>query len=457
MRGTLWGGDVPVNDLVAAYTVGDDRRLDARLLAWDILGTMAHARGLRHAGILDDAEHLRLHAALREALEAASGGELRIGPEDEDVHSALERHLVGRLGDLGRKVHTGRSRNDQVAVDLRLHLKDRLLETMAATVAAARALLRLARRHRATLWPGYTHMRRAMPSTVALWAAGFAEALVEDLVPQWAALDLVDRSPLGSAAGYGTPLPLPREEVARWLGFAGPQRVVTAAQLARGKLEAVVLQSLWPVARDLGVLASDVVLFSTEEFGFLRIPEALATGSSIMPHKRNPDLFELTRARAAALDGLVVQAMAVAGKLPGGYHRDFQLTKGPVLDGVERALEMLRTMAWAVPQLEVDVERCRDAVTGEVLAADEALRRAREGTPFRTAYREVAGELREGRTPPRLPAGTILAARARPGEAGDPVPAPLTAALRRWSRRISDRRRAFDAAMQRLIRGTVEV
>ncbi|HHI67849.1 MAG TPA: argininosuccinate lyase, partial [Planctomycetes bacterium] len=215
MKGTLWGGDSPLDPDLDAYTVGKDRELDARLLPWDILGTMAHAAGLVEIGILSREEGRSLHRALAEALREAEEGSFAPGPEDEDVHSALEKYLVAKLGTLGRKVHAGRSRNDQVLVDLRLFLKDALFRVMEALGGTVRALERFGKSHAGVVLPGYTHQRRAMPSSVGLWAAGFAEALLEDLFPLEAALDAADRSPLGSAAGYGVPLPLPREKTAR--------------------------------------------------------------------------------------------------------------------------------------------------------------------------------------------------------------------------------------------------
>ena len=416
---TLWGSGTPMDERLDRYTVGDDRILDRALIRWDILGSMAHARGLEEAGVLTADERRTLHRALAEALEAAASGGLTVSERDEDVHSALEAYLVDRVGELGLKIHAGRSRNDQVQVDLRLLVKDRLVETARLAAAAAEALLDLASRHRETPLPGYTHLRRAMPSTVGLWAAGYADSLLESLDVLEAAWETADRCPLGSGAGYGVPLPLPRELVAELLGFSRIQHTVTAAQLARGKLEATVLLCLWPLVHDLGRLAWDVVLYSADEFGFLRIPPALATGSSIMPHKKNPDLFELTRARAAAFQGFLAGAMAVTGGLPGGYHRDLQLTKGPLLRGLESAADMLELTAWAVPRLQVDEERCRRAVGGELLVTDEVFARVRRGVPFRTAYREVAEQVASGWSPPPLDTASLLVARSSTGAAGN--------------------------------------
>jgi len=302
--------------------------------------------------------------------------------------------------------------------------------------------------------PGYTHLRRAMPSTVGLWAAGHAESLLDSLEALEAAWTAADRCPLGSGAGYGVPLPLPRELVAELLGFARIQHTVTAVQHARGKLEATVLQALWPLSYDLGKLAWDVVLFSAEEYGFLRLPESLATGSSIMPHKKNPDLFELTRARAASFDGIVAEAMAVAGGLPGGYHRDLQLAKGPLLRGLETVEGMLELTAWAVPQLEVDGERCRGAVGGDLLATDEVFARVRAGVPFRTAYREVAAEVTApGWRPPDVDTGAILVARSSTGAAGNLRAGTLRERLGSSRSLWEARRSAFRSRLEELAEG----
>jgi argininosuccinate lyase len=450
MTHTLWSGGDRLSALAQAYTVGDDRVWDARLLAWDILGTLGHLGALEGGALVNHKEAARLRAALRRLLAEARSGRLAITPDDEDVHTAVEHALVARLGALGEKIHTGRSRNDQVAVDLRLYLKDALLALGESTLVAAAALAAFSRRHRRVVLPGYTHQRRAMPSTLGLWAAGYAESLIDNLTPLGAALDLVDRSPLGSAAGFGVPLPLDRAAVARALGFATVQRNVTAVASARGKLEVTALAAAWGIAYDLAKLSWDVILFSSEEFGFLTLPPELATGSSIMPNKRNPDVFELTRGRAALLDGYLAQAMAVAGKLPGGYHRDLQLGKAPVMRGLDTAAEMLAMIAAAVPLLSVDRARCAAALSPDVFATDEAVRRARAGVPFRTAYREVAAELCRGVSPPVLPAGEVLASRSSIGNAGNLGLGALGRALFSARRRFTQRRRGFQAAIDAL-------
>jgi argininosuccinate lyase len=447
---TLWSPGAAIDRRMLDFTVGDDRLWDTRLLRWDVLGSLGHAEGLRASGLLSDAEYRRIRSGLRRALAAVESGELVIGPEHEDVHSAVELWLTARTRDAGERLHTGRSRNDQVTADLRLFLKDRTLVLHDGALALVDALLGFAARHRRALWPGYTHQRRAMPSSAALWAAAYAEGLldtVESLPALWTRLD---RSPLGSAAGYGVPLPLEREVTARALGFAGLDQTVASVQNGRGKLEATVLFWFTQLGHDLSRFATDVILYSAEEFGYLVLPAELATGSSIMPHKRNPDLFELTRARAAALEGDLFAVMGLKAKLTGGYHRDFQLLKEPLMRGLERTEEMLGMMAAAAPRLGVDAERGAQALAGGALATDEVMRRVETGEPFRAAYRSVAAAIKAGGTFPAPSAGAIMARRSSTGGVGNLGLDALRARARAAGRWAARERRRFDGAMARL-------
>ncbi len=454
MTRTLWGSGQGLDAAIADFTAGDDRRWDQRLLAWDVVGTIAHVEGLEAAGLLTAVECGQLVAELRRAFADVAAGRLTVTNADEDAHTALETRLVGALGEVGEKVHTGRSRNDQVVAALSLYAKHEMSEIAGGVLEMVAVLTEFGRRHHDVVMPGYTHLRRAMPSTVALWAGGYAESLLDDLGVVAAAADLADVSPLGSAAGYGVPLPLQPELVAGKLGFDRARRCVTAAQLGRGKLEAVVLSSLWTVARDLGALAWDVVLFASDEFGFFRLPQDLATGSSIMPQKRNPDVFELMRGRAGVLCGLATQAMAVAGGLPGGYHRDLQLVKGPLMEGLETVKGMLVMGTHAVARLEVDREACEGAVSGEILATDETCRRVRGGQPFRTAYRAVAAEVAAGLKMPAVSPRELVAARDYAGAAGDPnLLQAIDGAAEAWRERVDRRRSGLEAAVASLTRG----
>ncbi len=447
---TLWSPGAPPDAVMFAYTAADDRPWDARLLRWDVLGSLGHVEGLRASGLLTPREHARLRAALRAALAAVDDGRLRVSPRQEDVHTAVEDWLTRRLPRLGERLHTGRSRNDQVATDLRLFLKDRLLVLHSGALALAAALAAFAARHRAALWPGYTHGRRAMPSSVGLWAAAYAEGVLdtaESLAGLWPTLD---RSPLGSAAGYGVPLPLRREAAARALGFAGLDHNVATVQGGRGKLEAAALFWCTQLGHELSRLAQDIILFSAEEYGYLVLPADLATGSSIMPHKRNPDLFELTRARAAALEGDLVTLLQVKGKLAGGYQRDFQLLKEPLMRGLERTEAMLAVMAHAVPRLGVDRARAAAALESGALATDEVMRRVEAGRPFRTAYREVAAALRAGERFPAPAAAALVARRASTGGLGNLGLGLVRGRVRRARAWHTRERRRFDRAMARL-------
>jgi len=447
---TLWSPTRRPNATMLAYTVGDDRRWDARLLVWDVLGSLGHVAGLRAAGLLSATDHRRLRTGLRAGLTAVRRGRLRIGARHEDVHTAVEMWLTCRVGTTGQRLHTGRSRNDQIACDLRLYLKAALLDVHDDAAALVAALTDFAARHAKTLWPGYTHQRQAMPSSAGLWAAAFAEGLLDTLESLPALWARADRCPLGSAAGYGVPLPLDREAAARALGFAAPEHNVAAVQNGRGKLEAAVLAWCAELGHELAKLAADAVLYSGEEFGLLVLPPDLATGSSIMPHKRNPDLFELTRARAAALDADLVAVLQLKAKLGSGYHRDFQLLKEPLFRGLDRAREMLELMATVLPRLGIDRARVAAALAGDALATDEVMRRVEAGETFRAAYRAVAAELERGKRFPAPARAALMARRKSTGSLGNlglPVVRARLRARRAWA---AQARRRFETALTRL-------
>ena len=447
---TLWAAGAQPDRRMLEYTVGDDRVWDSRLLRWDVLGSLGHIEGLRASGLLTATDHARLRRGLRAALEAVERKRLAVGAEHEDAHSAVEAWLTRREPGAGERLHTGRSRNDQIACDIRLLLKDRLLAVQQEALDLTAALLAFARRHRAALWPGYTHQRRAMPSSAGLWALGYAEGLldtVETLPALWAQ---VDRSPLGTAAGYGAPLPIRREVAARALGFAAVEHAVTAVQNGRGKLEAAALFWCTQLGHEASRLAADVALFSAEEYGYLELPAELATGSSIMPHKRNPDVFELTRARSAAVEGDLAAVMRIKAGLTGGYHRDFQLLKEPLLRGLDRTGELLGMLSHAIPRLDVDRKRGTAALQGAALATDEVMRRVEGGRPFRVAYREVAAALKTGERFPAPGRTAVVARRRGSGNLGNLGLGGAAARLRTarsWGNR---QRRRFDRAMARL-------
>jgi argininosuccinate lyase len=447
--GTLWSSAGSDQHLLE-YTTGDDRVWDSRLLRWDVLGSLGHIEGLRASRLISVAEYARMRRGLRRALRAVAHRQLKLDRRHEDVHTAVEQWLTAQDPGAGERLHTGRSRNDQVACDIRLYLKHELLRLQAAALQVAEALVLFASSHRAVLWPGYTHTRRAMPSSIGLWAGALAEGVldtVESLPQLWLQ---VDRSPLGSAAGYGVPLPLRRELVARALGFGALDRNVASVQGGRGKLEAAALFWCSQLGHELSRLSQDIIVFSAEEFGYLVLPAVLATGSSIMPHKRNPDLFELTRGRAAAVEGDLCAVLQIKGKLPGGYHRDFQLLKEPLMRGVERTGAMLDAIARALPELQVDAERCQAAVAGGALATDEVMRRVEAGRPFRAAYREVAAALDEGDSFDPPPLEKIISRRGSTGGLGDlglPDLKKRIARARSWAQR---EQRRFEGAIRKL-------
>lgn len=449
-KATLWGSGVPPDAEVFAYTAGGDRDWDARLLAWDILGSLGHVEGLRASRVISPLATRELVRGLRAALAAAEAGELVVEPGDEDVHTAVERWLTSRDPSAGPRLHTGRSRNEQVALDIRLYLKDRLLAIHGAAEALAGAFLAFAAQNARLVWPGYTHQRRAMPSTAGLWAAAYAEGLIDTLETLPALWAQVDRSPLGTGAGYGVPLPLQREAAARALGFGDLVVTSPAAQNARGKLEAAVLEWCAQLGHDVARFATDAILYASEEYGFLAVSPDLATGSSLMPHKRNPDVLELTRARAAGVDADLGSVLRLKAGLTAGYHRDLQLLKEPLMRGLDRTTEMLVMSARAVGALRVDPVRAREALEGGPLATDEVIRRVEKGTAFRAAYREVAGDAARGARFPAPSDREILARRkalGSPGNLGLPILKKRLAACRRWG---AAERRRFATAMTRL-------
>jgi argininosuccinate lyase len=387
----LWDKGQPLDAAVEEYTVGDDPVLDLRLLPYDVRASRAHARMLRRIGVLDAAELAGLEAGLDTALAAHGRGGFRIERADEDVHTALERWLVAAAGVAGEKIHTARSRNDQVLTALRLWQRDAVEAAGEAVDDCVAAFDAFAAAAEGVPLPGYTHLQRAMPSTLGRWAGAWASLLRMDRPLLDAAATQVSASPLGSAAGYGVPevLPVDRPGTAAELGFESVLEPSEAAQPSRGKAEATLLFALAQVATTLGKWAWDVCLFSSAEFGFLKLPAQFTTGSSIMPQKRNPDVVELTRGKAVVVRAALQELMGIAGPLPSGYHRDLQLLKAPLFRGVDLAMSMLGMTAHVMRGLQVDAERCRAAMTEDLVATEEAYRLVREGVPFREAYRRV--------------------------------------------------------------------
>jgi argininosuccinate lyase len=430
----LWQKDAAPPDWLLRFTVGEDPRWDTILLPYDIQGTRAHAWALGEIGVLSANEFTEVNRALDELAEVVATRGLEVRVEDEDMHTVIEHWLTEHVGEAGRKIHAGRSRNDQVLVALRLWLRDALRDVGRQTAALAAALVDLGEANDNLLMPGYTHFRRAMPTTTGLWAMGYAELLADDLAILAQAADAANRSPWGSAAGYGVPhLDLPREAVAERLGFRGLQTHVTAVQLSRGKIEASVVHALVQVGLTLNRLSSDVVLMSTPEFGFLRVPLVATTGSSIMPQKRNPDVFELARATIHRLTAELHLLLTLPANLPSGYHRDLQLTKEAVVRSVVATMDLLTAMNEAVPGLTFDAERMAAACDPELFATEAALRRVVEdGEPFRDAYREVGRNLAKVEVPPSDEALASYRTAGMPGNLRPAVVRELLASHTDW-------------------------
>jgi len=390
----LWDKGAPLDARVLAYTAGEDHALDDRLVRFDVAASIAHAEMLAEAGLLAASELEALRAALEAIGAEHTRGEWHVSLEEEDGQTALESRLTARLGALGGRLHAGRSRNDQVLAALRLYLKEAGTALAAGARAAAQALAELARREGDLPLPGYTHLQQAMPSTVALWALGFAAEIIDDAEGLEAARRRADKNPLGSAAGYGTPhLPVSRESTRRRLGFAVVHEPVTAVQLSRGKAEAQLLFELTLLTQDIGRLAADLVLFYSQEFAFVALPESFTTGSSIMPQKRNPDVFELMRGRSAVAQAALLEVLALQHKLTSGYHRDLQLIKAPVFRAIDSAAATLDLLPSALAGVRFRPERIR--LDPGIHATAEANRLVREqGLPFREAYRRIAARLK---------------------------------------------------------------
>jgi argininosuccinate lyase len=391
----LWDKGYEVDALIEAFTVGDDPLLDAALVKWDCVGSMAHATMLAKIGLLaaEDLEPLRRQLAA--ILEDAEAGTFVIRRSDEDVHTAVENRLTERLGDLGKRIHTCRSRNDQVIVDLRLYAKAELLTLLDALGEYARTLRAFAERHKAVPMVGRTHMQRAMPSSVGLWAGAQLESILDDVDLVEAVFALNDQCPLGSAASFGVPVAIDRQLVSDLLGFGRLQNNVLYVNNSRGKIEAAILGACCQVMADLAKLAQDLMLYSMPEFGYFRLPAELCTGSSIMPQKRNPCGCELVRAKAASVFACHGEVLEIGRALPSGYNRDNQQTKGPFMRGLTLTLQSVRVMNLTVGRLEVDEAKCRAGFHPEVFAVDKALEMVADGTPFRDAYKHVGTHLDE--------------------------------------------------------------
>lgn len=428
--GKLWDKSEPLDALIEQFTVGDDYQLDGALVAADCVASLAHATMLASIKVITGEQLDELRAGLLVALQHAEAGTFPIARADEDGHTALERFLTSRSA-AGARIHTGRSRNDQVMAALRLFGREALGTLQRFVLELADALLTFAADHERVSMPGRTHTQIAMPSTLGLWAAAFAEELLDDLSLLETCYRLTNRSPLGSAAGYGAPLPLDREQVAGLLGCQGPVHNVLTAANSRGKLEAVTLDALDQVAITLSRLAQDLILFSLPELGYVTLPVDLCTGSSIMPHKRNPDGLELVRARTATVSGLAAGVKGIVRNLPSGYHRDLQETKRPYLQALEIVAGQLQVMTLTVDRLQVHDAALQRALTPELFATDAAFALVQQGVAFRAAYRAAPGGPAGAGTPVSAGAGSNATGADGPARAGADLRTHAQAALAR--------------------------
>lgn len=378
-----------INQAIQSFLAGDDILLDAVLFPYDIAASRAHARGLERIGILNREETQQLIEQLDRLDQAFTSGEFSLDARFEDGHSAIEWFLTEALGDTGRKIHTGRSRNDQVLVASRLWLKDQLLALAELCKKIAGVSLQRAESEALVAFPGYTHLQRAMVSSLGMWWGAWAEAFIDDTQRAGQCLTWIDANPLGSASGFGVNLPLDRTFCSEALGFARTQQIATYAQLSRGKFELAALEALLSAMGDLRRLAWDLSLFSTSEFGFVALPPEYQTGSSLMPNKRNPDLIELLRASYAVVSGARSE-LEQGLSLPSGYHRDLQYTKSPVMRGFRHGLAALALVPELLAKLDWNAERIASAMEPSMMATDLAVDFARDGVPFRAAYQQAA-------------------------------------------------------------------
>ncbi len=392
----LWQKNTSTAAAVEKFTAGNDREMDILLARFDALGSLAHLEMLKSVSLVSMADADLLRRALYEILQEIETGNFELEPGVEDIHSQIELLLTRRCGDAGKKIHTGRSRNDQVLTDLKLFFRHEIEKTAQSVAQFSRLLLEKSELHRDVLLPGYTHFQVAMPSSFGLWLAGFAESLAEDLFILQAAHRIVNRNPLGSAAGYGSSFPLDRDLTTQLLGFDAPQVNSVAAQLGRGKTERVVAQGLAGVAATLAKFCADCCLFMSQNYGFIHFPDELTTGSSIMPHKKNPDVFEIARARCNRLQALPNEISLICANLPSGYHRDFQILKESIFPAFQILRDCLEMLGLMVENMEVRRDILKDEKYRYLFTVEEVNRLVLSGLPFREAYKKVGEAVENG-------------------------------------------------------------
>lgn len=394
---TLWNKGTSATDMVEHFTVGNDRVLDLKLASYDVEGSKAHIRMLESIGLLESEELEALIAALDRIQESIKDGSFRLEDDVEDIHSQVELLLTRELGEMGKKIHSGRSRNDQVLVDVKLFLRDELKTVRNEVKTLFGTLQALSEKHKEVLLPGYTHAQIAMPSSFGMWFGAYAEALVDDMYMLRGAYEIINRNPLGSAAGYGNSFPLDREMTTRLLGFNSPVYNSVAAQMSRGKSERSVASALGSVALTLNKFAADCCMYMCPNYGFIHFPDNLTTGSSIMPHKKNPDVWEIMRGKCNRILACENEISMLCSNMPHGYHREYQLLKDILFPCLELMHECLQMADYMLAHIEVNEHILDNELYKYLFTVEEVNLRTLSGTPFREAYKQVGIEVNEGR------------------------------------------------------------
>lgn len=385
----LWDKGKKINDLIESFTIGKDQEMDLFLAKFDVIGSLAHIKMLEHIGLLEGNELILLSKELKSIYREIAGGKFSIEEGVEDIHSQVELILTARLGEIGKKIHSGRSRNDQVLLDLKLFTRDAIKTVTENTLNLFHILIAQSDKYKEVLMPGYTHLQVAMPSSFGLWFGAYAESLADDLMLLQAAYRIADQNPLGSGAGYGSSFPLNRQMTTELLGFETMNFNVVYAQMGRGKMERSVLFALASIASTLSRLAYDVCLYMSQNFDFVKVPDELTTGSSIMPHKKNPDVFELLRAHCNRIQSLPAQMLTVTNNLPSGYFRDMQLTKELFIPAFQELNDCLQIASFALENMTINEHILDDSKYRFLYSVEEVNRLVLSGTPFRDAYREI--------------------------------------------------------------------
>ena len=387
--GKIWDKGFEVDKRVEEFTVGNDFLIDMKLINYDCKASIIHAKMLRKIGILTKTELKKIINALNEII---NSNDLTIKINDEDCHTAIENYLIKKIGDAGKKIHTARSRNDQVLTALRLYYLDNIKNCDLLQKEWIKSLKNFKNKFGTINFPGYTHFRKAMPSSINMWSEAFIESSIDNTKLLKVSKNIINKSPLGTAAGYGVPMNIDREFTAKEMGFDSNQNPIYA-QISRGKFEKLLIHSLVQIMYDINKISSDLILFSMDELGYFEIPEKFCTGSSIMPQKNNPDVLELLRAKYNNVRSYESEVLNITSNLPSGFHRDFQLTKEPTMKAIETTLDCIKMITMLINELVVNEKRCEEALSGEIYATEKAYKLVEKGVPFRSAYKIVAKEL----------------------------------------------------------------